>query len=68
MKMENAEKKQDFDEKRERKQATDLQQQNTDDLKLKFKQFGTKEFLNAPVLNLNLFYQNKYSEYLQNIE
>ena len=66
--MENAEKKQDFDEKRESKQATDLQQQNTDDLKLKFKQFGTKEFLNAPVLNLNLFYQNKYSEYLQNIE
>lgn len=68
LEMENAEKKQDFDEKRESKQATDLQQQNTDDLKLKFKQFGTKEFLNAPVLNLNLFYQNKYSEYLQNIE
>ena len=68
LELENAEKKQDFDEKRESKQATDLQQQKTDDLKLKFNKFGTKEFLNSPVLNLNLFYQNKYSEYLQNIE
>ncbi len=68
LELENAEKKQDFDEKRESKQATDFQQQKTDDLKLKFRKFGTKEFLNAPVLNLNLFYQNKYSEYLQNIE
>jgi hypothetical protein len=68
LELENAEKKQDFDEKRESKQATELQQQSKEDLKLKFKKFGTKEFLNAPTLNLNLFYQNKYSEYLQNIE
>jgi len=66
--LETAEKQQEYDEKRESKQASDLQQQSKEDLKLKFKKFGTKEFLNSPVLNLNLFYQNKYSEYLQNIE
>ena len=68
LELENAEKEQDYDEKRESKQSTDLQNKNNNELKFNFKKFSGKEFLNQPVLNLNLFYQNKYSEYLQNIE
>lgn len=64
---ENAEKNQEFEEKRESKQSLDFQNNDKSDLKFKFKNLGTQEFLNSPSLNLNLFYQNIYNEYLQNI-
>lgn len=68
LELEKAERSQDFDDKRESKSASDYQNNNKKDLNFKFKELGSKEFLNSPSLDLNLFYQNKYSDYLLNID
>ena len=66
--LEKAEKSKDLDEKRESKQGTDIQINNNQNLNLKLKDFGTKEFINLSPINLNLFYQNIYNDYIQNID
>lgn len=68
LQLENAEKQQDRDEKRESQQGSDFQKNNQQNLNLKLKDFGAKEFINSSPVNLNLFYQNKYNEFIQNIE
>jgi len=68
LELEKAEKSQDFEEKRESKQGSDIQQNNIDDLNLKLKDFGVKEYIHTSPVNLNLFYQNLYNDYIQNIE
>lgn len=66
--LEKAEKSQDFEEKRESKQGSDFQNNNKDNLNLKLKDFGVKEYINLSPVNLNLFYQNIYNDYIQNID
>lgn len=66
--LEKAEKSQDFEEKRESKQGSDFQNNNRDNLNLKLKDFGVKEYINLSPVNLNLFYQNIYNDYIQNID
>ncbi|MBQ4406995.1 MAG: hypothetical protein II852_08300 [Bacteroidales bacterium] len=66
--LEKAEKSQDFEEKRESKQGSDFQNINHDNLNLKLKDFGVKEYINLSPVNLNLFYQNIYNDYIQNLD
>ena len=66
--LEKAEKTQDYEEKRESKQGSDFQNNNSDNLNLKLKDFGVKEYINYSPVNLNLFYQNIYNDYIQNID
>ena len=66
--LEKAEKSQDFEEKRESKEGSDFQNNNRDNLNLKLKDFGVKEYINLSPVNLNLFYQNIYNDYIQNID
>ncbi len=66
--LEKAEKEQDYDDKRESKQGFDFQNNNSQNLNLKLKDFGVKEFIHSAPVNLNLFYQNKYNDYIQNID
>ena len=66
--LEKAEKSQDFEEKRESKQGSDFQNINRDNLNLKLKDFGVKEYINLSPVNLNLFYQNIYNDYIQNLD
>lgn len=66
--LENAEKSQEFEEKRESKQGSDFQNNNPNNLNLKLKDFGVKEYINYSPVNLNLFYQNIYNDYIQNID
>ncbi len=68
LELEKAEKSQELEEKRESKQGSDFQQNNANDLNLKFKDFGVKEYIHSSPINLNLFYQNLYNDYIQNIE
>ncbi len=66
--LEKAEKSQEFEEKRESKQGSDFQNNNPNNLNLKLKDFGVKEYINYSPVNLNLFYQNMYNDYIQNID
>ena len=66
--LEKAEKSQEFEEKRESKQGSDFQNNNPNNLNLKLKDFGVKEYINYSPVNLNLFYQNIYNDYIQNID
>ena len=66
--LEKAEKSQEFEEKRESKQGSDFQNFNRDNLNLKLKDFGVKEYINLSPVNLNLFYQNIYNDYIQNLD
>ncbi|MCQ2251908.1 MAG: hypothetical protein MJZ61_00515 [Bacteroidales bacterium] len=68
LELEKAEKSQEFEEKRESKQGSDIQQDNQQKLNLKLKDFGVKEYLHTSPINLNLFYQNLYNDYIQNID
>ena len=68
LELEKAEKSQDLEQERESNQGSDIQPQQIDDLNLKLKDFGVKEYLKYSPIDLNLFYQNKYNEYIQNIE
>ncbi len=66
--LEKAEKEQDYDDKRESKQGFDFQNNNSQNLNLKLKDFGVKEFIHSSPLNLNLYYQEKYNNYIQNLD
>ncbi|MBQ5575780.1 MAG: hypothetical protein IIT37_07010, partial [Bacteroidales bacterium] len=52
----------------ESKQGSDFQNINHDNLNLKLKDFGVKEYINLSPVNLNLFYQNIYNDYIQNLD
>ena len=66
--LEKAEKSQEFEEERESKQAFDFQNNNSEKLNLKLKDFGVKEFIHSVPLNLDLYYQEKYNNYIQNLD
>lgn len=65
---ENAEKNQEFDEKRESKQGKDFEN-TTNQPNFPFKnQQDTKEFIFRNYLNIDLFYLDKYNQYIQKIK
>ena len=68
LELEKAEKTQEFEEKRESKEGSDFQNNNKDNLNLKLKDFGVKEYINFSPVNLNLFYQNIYNDYILNLD
>ncbi len=66
---EKSDRQQEYDEKRESKSGNNHEQSNKIDLNsLKKLNNGTKEFLNVKYIDLDLFYINKYNNYLQNID
>jgi VanZ family protein len=66
--LENAEKSQEFDENRQSNTGIDTQNNSNKTLDIKFKEYNTKEFISTPPVDLNLFYKNKYNDYIQNLE
>ena len=66
---EKSDREQEYDDKRESNSGKNREQQNKIDLNsLKKLKFGTREFLNSKYIDMDLFYINKYNNYLQNIE
>jgi hypothetical protein len=66
--LEKAEKSQEFDENRQSNTGIDTQNNSNKTLDIKFKEYNTKEFISTPPVDLNLFYKNKYNDYIQNLE
>lgn len=66
--LENAEKQQEFDEERESRSGNNLNNKTSEPNFPLNKQQGSKEFIFRNYLDIDLFYLNKYNNYMQKIK